>query len=361
MRGLMVIATAAMACGGTGDFGLDAGSDAPAPPNDAAPKDAAPKDATQDVAQQPDAAVVYAKAWAFGDDATRLSFDGTSWSVDQAATTSDGGGGASVSLTRAWASADQLWVVGTQWTVQRFENGAWEDLPSTKGVGITADASAGFDSGNMSAVWGTGDSDVWVLETNALPGNDSFLHWDGSQWTRSSDTGADLSAMSGTSSGDIWAAGNGGPTSAIVIFHDDGSHWTKQTAPSDMTAGFPALLALAPDDVYVGAAAHLWHWNGAAWASAAFQSVTSFFGTSSNLWAATPSSTIHFDGTKWTPAATDVTASTLAVGGASTKDMWAVGKNGDAAHFDGATWTAFTSGTTTTLHVVIGVPNGLGK
>jgi hypothetical protein len=206
-------------------------------------------------------------------------------------------------------------------------------------------------------VWGTSESDVWVVEQNLGSNSRPFLHWDGQKWTRDPSTTegwGSVQSIWGTAKDDIWAAGNSGVSIQATVFHYDGMKWSKVTAPVDNTLGHPALIAFGPKDVWFGGMKSIWRWDGTWNKSYDGASFTSFFGTPNDLWVASSTSTLEWNGTKWTSQPTMVTPSTYALGGASTQDMWAVGNAGAAAHWDGSSWTKFDVGTTANINAVVG-------
>ena len=69
-----------------------------------------------------------------------------------------------------------------------------------------------------------------------------------------------------------------------------------------------------------------------------------------------PASTIsHYNGSSWSPVATENASSTLyAIWGTSATDIFAVGQSGTILRFNGSAWSHMASGTTNTLRAVWG-------
>ena len=62
-----------------------------------------------------------------------------------------------------------------------------------------------------------------------------------------------------------------------------------------------------------------------------------------------PSTILHYDGSRWADLAPGGTETFWWANGTSATDVWAVGERGRIAHWDGAKFAEFTSGTTATL------------
>ncbi len=358
----MLAAMSAVLCACGGGSSPVSGNDA-AVLNDAAsepiPSDAAPLDAS-DAGPPPQA-----EAWAFGEASTIAHFDGTAWSTTVYAPTTK--------FLGAWVGPASIWAVGTGWTVVRYAGGTWTALPKPEGIDVTD----GDDSGQLSDVWGSAENDVWVTETSVANGSRPFLHWDGSQWTRSTDALAGfhfVTAIHGAAQDDIWAAGFVGMSTALVLFHYDGNHWTEQTPPPyDGVASFRVpIYTFAPNDFWLGAKGNIYHWDGSTWTTSFGDMVNGhgsvvvcaalYGASSSDIWALIGAGTIHDDETKWALNSPTLTASTLhALGGVSTTDMWVVGDGGAAAHFDGTAWTTADITSTDAFDAVVGVPRGFGQ
>jgi hypothetical protein len=189
---------------------------------------------------------------------------------------------------------------------------------------------------------------------------------------------ADVTALSPT---DAWAVGEyGKPPPALrsltLIEHWDGSTWTTAPSPSPPSrygAGFSAVLALAPNDVWaagssagkVGDRTLIEHWDGSAWSvvpspsPGASDDLYDLMSSGSNgsLWAVGSTQPTYggenaplveeWNGSRWkvVPAQDPPGGASLYGGAAvSANDAWVVGEAsgaGDqslAEHWDGTSW-----------------------
>ncbi|MEV0704121.1 hypothetical protein AB0I53_40240 [Saccharopolyspora sp. NPDC050389] len=124
--------------------------------------------------------------------------------------------------------------------------------------------------------------DIWTVgRTWATRG--MAQHWDGKAWTdvpvpQIDDRLYSLNDVEGVASNDLWAVGQTTPASRNVALHWDGKAWTEVPAPDvngdpGVPEGLNNVLALAPDDVWVGGYSgeqghevpYTAHWDGKAW------------------------------------------------------------------------------------------------
>ena len=72
-----------------------------------------------------------------------------------------------------------------------------------------------------------------------------------------------------------------------------------------------------------------------------------------NVYAAGDNGTIlHYDGSAWQPAASNVTVRLRGLWGTAANDIYAVGEGGTILHFDGSSWSPETGGTVENLYGV---------
>jgi hypothetical protein len=140
--------------------------------------------------------------WAGGSGAR--SFDGTKWSEPHHAS--------HLPTMALWAADPQnVWAVGLQGTVTRWEGHHW--------------VRTGNDMGpNFLGVWGSAPNDVWVVGSAG-----TIVHFSGeSRANVASGTSNDLHALLGFRANDIWAVGDQG-----TILHWQGSAWSSSASPSE--------------------------------------------------------------------------------------------------------------------------------
>jgi hypothetical protein len=100
-----------------------------------------------------------------------------------------------------------------------------------------------------------------------------------------------------------------------------------------------------------------WCWeNSVPWGD----EVTAVFGTAANdVWACGYAGALfHYDGTKWSRAASPTTYTIQGIWGAATNDLWAVGDHALLLHYDGTNWTVHATvdaGAAYSLHSIHGV------
>jgi hypothetical protein len=261
-------------------------------------------------------------------------------------------------LRGAWGfSASDVWAVGDGGAAVHFVGTGWSG--TTSGT-----------ANDLRAVWGFTPSDVWAVGANG-----TIVHWDGNGWSPSpTPTTATLQSVSGTGPGDVWAVGTGYFCAAFScstdggsILHWDGSTWASVTTGIESSVFlYPqAVLANAPDDVWVGGANGVLHWNGTAWSVddvVPGTSVVQLRGTGKNdVWAVGKieqinDSTVtvsHWDGTAWTTITTPPIRAYkspldyIGAGGTGPNDLWI--SHGGLTHWDGNVWSSVISGASSAI------------
>ena len=147
------------------------------------------------------------------------SFDGTSWTEPHH--------GTHLPTMAVWGpDAQNLWAVGLQGTVYRWEGHHW--------------ARAGGDMGpNFFGVWGSAANDIWIVGSAG-----AIVHWGGeTPVSVASGTTNDLHAVRGFAANDVWAAGDQG-----TILHWQGSAWASSPSPSPL--GLLALWGASAKDIW---------------------------------------------------------------------------------------------------------------
>ncbi|MBB4930905.1 hypothetical protein F4561_001725 [Lipingzhangella halophila] len=245
---------------------------------------------------------------------------------------------------------------------------ASEPSSSTRGTEWSAVLGAPDLGGSFSALAATDSANIWAFgDTDAqVDGTTWVYHWDGSDWTRQEtpdDWALVPSTADATGPDDVWAAGES-PGGGAGVIHYDGTEWSE----SDQSGFRPsAIEALAADDVWLLGAAgeEAARFDGASWSDADSPRVgTALSGTGSDALFAVgtldrqPAADM-WNGEEW--VSMDVPEVDLSVGGEasasfddvyahSADDVWAVGdlhyKDSDetnnhrplTAHWDGTEW-----------------------
>jgi hypothetical protein len=257
--------------------------------------------------------------WAVGDEGTVLHHDGKVW-------TSVGLDGAMLESVFA-TSPENVWTVGDKAMAFHGSGGRWTRvvLPVPETV-------------NLSAVWGTSETNIWASGAEMTDGriHGKLLRYDGTSWKLQ--TVPDLTpddkkkkrgvrAVHGSGPDNIWIVGDEG-----MALRWDGKAWSA-TAPNTID-DLKAVFVSAPDDVWVASPRQLYHWDGAKWTMAAtptMRNFTALWGTSgSDVWAIGMPRAVRWDGKSWRNETMPSTA--RAIAGVSTDDLWIVGDSGLLSH-----------------------------
>lgn len=321
-----------------------------------------------------------------------------------------GEGGAPGIEAMAAATSRDIWVVGasasagSDVTARAFsahwDGSSWTQVP----VAHQGAESSPPDAENLDGVYASSTSDAWavgyypVTPPNANSPEERTLveHWDGTAWSvvAAPDASAsdELTAVSGTGPSDVWAVGYATNSiaqlfsaDAPLVEHWAGTSWSVVPAPSPATTQSYAAQhpdsssnptsvrltgvdAVGPNDVWaVGYIAHTYtaasdqtfaeHWNGTAWSVQSVPDVTvaetgqpaddKLDGVaatgSSDVWsvgAALPvgALAVHWDGSAWRTVPTPADDSAFsAVAAVAPDDVWAAG--GELEHWNGQAWT----------------------
>jgi Tol biopolymer transport system component len=225
-------------------------------------------------------------------------------------------------LFATWASsASNVYVVGENGNVRRFNGTAW--------------SSAGLTSTEpLRDVWGLSNNLVYAL------GRDTVFRYDGSSWepVLSFPTfGGEFNTIWGSSDKDIYVASALG-----VVRRYDGSSWT--TVSGLPTQAWNKIWGRAADDIYVvGAGPSVYHFDGTAWTSVSTGlSASPVWGVwgfgANNVFALTQSQLARFTGS-WS-IASNTASGNVRLWGSSDTDLFGVncGGSGPVMHFDGSNW-----------------------
>jgi hypothetical protein len=262
-------------------------------------------------------------AWAVGDGATVLHWDGTSW-----APVTIPGLPASVALNAVDAlSSSDVWAAGeagpgtayapNKTLLVHWDGTAWARVPSPgpSALDLTLD-SLSMDSATDG--WASGS--VYHPHGNTVTG--LALHWNGTTWQQVTiKAGFSFSGVASFSPTDAMAVGShqtGMFAFTPVAFHWNGTSWASAALPSPH--GVPASQLAGPDGLSAASAADMWAPGGQ------FTST----GTVKNLaW--------HWNGTRWTvtsiPLVTPSGSGLTGVAAASAANVWATGYTNTAGAF----------------------------
>ncbi|MBB1354059.1 hypothetical protein [Pseudoalteromonas sp. SR45-5] len=156
--------------------------------------------------------------------------------------------GINFQLNAMWSSENgHLWVVDDQGDVFtnasiNFKQPPFERLKFNSGsFDIKWNVTEVF-KGQLNAIWGTTDEDVWVTSF-AGPA----FHWDGQSWAKYTLPKAP-NAIDGSASDDVYVVGYDGN-----IHHFNGNEWTKINLPSGIPQqdAFTDVKVLSRDKVFI--------------------------------------------------------------------------------------------------------------
>lgn len=285
-------------------------------------------------------------------------FDGTAWSVvpspnpGHQTANCPAGETANVLNAVAGTSANDVWAVGyffncaTQIELQplilHWDGSRWKvsqaSILSTRG------------NNALNGVVALSPTDVWAVGYQVNPTNSGVLtlveHWDGTKWSvvsspNANQNGNSLNSVTAVSATDIWAVGSlvDQPTNTnqTLIEHYDGFQWSIVPSPNGSLGDLDqnilnSVVAVAPNDVTAvgfnlnasipNAVTLIEHWDGAAWSIVPSPNVSTDVGAANHLNAVAMVSPTDIYGVGWFEDA--------ATGGQHTTLM---------EHFDGSKWT----------------------
>ena len=257
-----------------------------------------------------------------------MHFDGTSFTEPAGARASG--------VTGMWrASASEGWIVGHAGLMVHLHGGTWTVEPSFQ--------TTGGATVQLSAVGGTGPSDVWAAGLSGL-----VFHYDGTGWTQTYQAYSGIQSILALSPTDVWAVNSPG------LMHYDGIAWTKLPAPTgDNSLVLLAIVGTGPSDLWVvgqrntnPATGYLAHYDGTSWTKVSDNTTPELYAA----WVDVPGSVylggadlsnasaptgvlLHYDATGWQtlltlPAGTNPAAfqgagpGIAAIWGTSAQDLW---------------------------------------
>jgi hypothetical protein len=256
--------------------------------------------------------------WAVGEAGAVLHWDGITWSAVDA--------GDNFDLTAIWGtSPSEVWVASgdSGSAARRWDGNAWTSLDGGFAMG-----------GYLRSLWGTGPNDIWGV----LGGDPAhILHYDGQVWNDVFHTTAltpGLTQVWGRSASDVWVVGQGN------ALHYDGTAWTQQI-PSFGDGLAQSVYATSTTDAWFTNATGVFHWSGTASTAYPNTPAGSLFGLGeSDVFAFSTdfrlSQLAHWNGSSWSNLPSPPGA-IQAVWGDSDTSLWAFG-TGILGRYDGTGW-----------------------
>lgn len=248
-------------------------------------------------------------------------FDGTSWTrwnlYDTLATLN----------AVIWASSPtDAWAGDDGGRIAHYNGTSW-----TKDTNMTPFA--------ITDIWGSSSSDIWAASNDLAFGPGSPipapLHRTGGVWNTASINysfiGHTITAIRGSGASDVWAVGPAG-----FALHYDGSAWAQVAGPGS-PPDFISVVSFDSTDAWIGSTSGVWHYSGGGtWTQAlAGQRINGVWGASSGAVYAVGNGGLLwlYDGANWTAQRPIGSANDLlAVAGSAAGDVWAVGRNGTVLH-----------------------------
>lgn len=261
--------------------------------------------------------------FAVGSSGTIRHFNGSSWDVQNSATTND--------LRVIWGDApNNVFAAGTGGTILRYDGVTWSPM-------------AGTPSDDFFGIWASSLSDVFAA------GRTGMWHYTGTAWSKEmvapEPICQPLGTVWGSSARDVWVVGT-------LLRHYDGTTWSTDTAYCSLSS-WRGVWGSGPSDVYVvgkdinfdrctrgGGCPHdgfILHYDGTSW-----HSRLGFPGYSFNaVWVTSSAEAVavganglilHYDGTRWRRESSGTTQSIVAVSGSGPQDVWAITGSGLILH-----------------------------
>lgn len=234
-----------------------------------------------------------------------------------------------------WAfSPKDVWAVGNRGFFLKWDGSLWR----------SADYNPASQSpyNSITAVWGFGRDDIWVIAGFALQAH----HWDGASWTSST---TPVRRVWGTAPGELWGVGREG-----TIQRWSGSSWT--TVPLSHSGDLWGVWGTSSSNIFFAGDEGVFRWDG----SIVKQVHTSNVAlhavwvdkSSQNGWAVGRNGRIlrsQDGGASWTSDSSPTTAYLYDVAGTAADDVWAVGGQGTVLRWDGTSWSVVPSGVRSSL------------
>ena len=230
-------------------------------------------------------------------------------------------------ITISGSSSQNIWAVGIQNTVIRFNGKEW-----TK---VNPDHNQKAWTGDWKGVWSNGVNDVWIVGSFGR-----IMHFDGSVWSDyKSRTTQVLWRLWGRSQNDIWAVGNSG-----TILHFDGDTWN--IVQSGTRNNLLNIWGNEENVWIVGREGEILKCNLHGCITEVTQSGTWIRGiygfqdeNNTFLWAVgTDGVILNKSSGLWKEVYRDKDSDLVRVWGSSPNDIWVIGGRGTIIHWDGHTF-----------------------
>jgi len=230
--------------------------------------------------------------------------------------------GATAALWGIWGtSASNVWAVGAQGTILRYNGSAWAKVASN----TTSD---------LFGVWGSSASDVWAVGAGG-----TILHWTGSSWAGvASGTSKTIQGVWAWSASGAWAVGWNG-----LVLRYNGATWSE--VASGTKKKLNGVRGLNASDVWIaGEGGTILHYNGSAWSTSPngqqyFQNAIS--PAAADVWSAGNNSMLHYSNNQWSLYSTYL-KNLNGIWHLSSADAWAVGTDGTVLRYNGQSWNELT-------------------
>lgn len=222
----------------------------------------------------------------------------------------------------ATVDANDVFAVGDAGTILRRQNGAWTKMTSNT-------------TANLRGVWVRDATDAWAVGQGGI-----VVRWNGTAWSVDENAPVlDYKGVWGSAANDVWMIGDG-----TAVHFTGGTTYTEAVIP-----GAPVSISgVAANDIWIASeSGKISHYAGSSWqvctgAAPCAVTQTSFFAvgarTATDVWVALPGTgTLRWNGTAWTPHASDTTlfASIYAPGA---DNAWGAGGT-KVGHWNGTAWT----------------------
>ena len=295
--------------------------------------------------------------WIVGDGGALYQYNGTSWSIFSGASAtqttdtdfnagttsstevSGTGSAASTTLefTNAWAehsdspvvtqelwdisvvSASDIWASGLSGKILHYDGSSWTESQDT-------------GNQNHEGIAMVSASDGWIASNSA-----KIYRYNGSTWSQFVDLGnGNYRGIHMNSASDGWIVGNGGR-----LVHYNGTTWSQHTDTGsdnwddvDCTSASACWVVSRGGEIYT--------YNGTTW-SQELSSGNTFRGVSmvsaSDGWAVGNSGAIYrYNGSTWSSFTSPTSENIYDVDVVASNDVWAAANNGEILHFNGTAW-----------------------
>ncbi len=191
------------------------------------------------------------------------------------------------------SSAADIWVGGEQGGMSHFDGTSWTE--------------SAISSAPIGSIWVLSPTSAFATESVDNPNVPTHVfHWDGSTWQSAGLAGQGSNGLWASPSGNAWAVGYKG---TIIKVSPSAGGFTSTPQTSTVTTHLTSVAGSSDTDIWAaGEGGVIVHsTDGVTWSkvtSPVTDRIVSLWvepGSTTNAWATTFSSTIHWDGTQWLP------------------------------------------------------------